>query len=273
MAKGKNKTVINTYDWNGDSDSNWNLGNTPPLAMNTETALILRDDAAGTILWTETANTLKSAALELSGIIGKVNDADTNSQAVTAQIEIRRVLKLSEAARVEAKRPLIDLGKVIEDAVKTFIIELKAEEWRLSKMVGDYQQLLAAQARAAAQAEANRLKGIEDARQAELARCQTHEQLDAVNEKHNEIAAQQPVPEPPKAAPKVQGQIVQEVWTFEVTDIWALARAHPSMVKIEPRAMEIKVALRAGVTLAGVTGRKEITATVRVPTGPKAIDV
>src|SRR6266478_413398 len=149
-----------------------------------DTALILRDDQAGTIQWTDSANALKATALELSGIIGKVGNADENSQAVTAQIEIRRILKLVEAARAEAKRPLIDLGKAIEDGAKTFIADLKAEEWRLSKLVGDYQQVLQAQARAAQIAEAKRLQGIEDARQAELAKCQTHEQLDAVNEKH-----------------------------------------------------------------------------------------
>ena len=238
--------------------------------MNTE-ALILRDDSAGTIVWTETANTLKASALELSGIIGKVGDADENSQAVTAQIEIRRILKLVETARAEAKRPLIDLGKAIEDGARNFIHDLKQEEFRLARLVGDYQQVLQAQQRAAAQVEADRLKGIEDARQAELAKCQSHEQLDAVNARHDEIARQAEPTAP--IVVRAEGQRVEEVWQFEVNDVWALARAHPGMVKIEPRASEIKAALKAGVKIAGVRGWRETKATVRVPTAPKPIDV
>jgi hypothetical protein len=235
------------------------------------TALILRDDQAGTIVWTETANALKATALELSGIIGKVGNDYENSQAVTAQIEIRRILKLVEAARAEAKRPLIDLGKTIEVASKAFIADLKDEEFRLARLVGDYQQVLQAQSRAAQIVEAKRLQGIEDARQAELAKCQTHEQLDAVNEKHDTIA-QQSTPEP-RPIPKAEGQVVTNDVEFEVFDIALLAKAHWNLVTVEPKRGEIKTLLKNGIKLAGVRSWPVTRATVRVPAGPEAIEI
>ncbi len=234
-------------------------------------ALILVDQSGGKVEFMPTAAEMKATALELSGIIGKVGNADENSQAVTAQIEIRRILKLVEAARAEAKRPLIDMGKLIEDGTKTFIADLKAEEWRLSKLVGDYQQVLQAQARAAQIAEAARLQGIEDARQAELAKCQTHEQLDAVNEKHDTIA-QQSTPEP-RPIPKAEGQVVTNDVEFEVFDVALLAKAHWNLVTVEPKRGEIKTLLKNGIKLAGVRSWPVTKASVRVPAGPKAIDV
>jgi len=239
--------------------------------MNETTALILVDQSAAKVEWMPTATAMKETSLELSGIIGKVNSADDNTQAVTAQIEIRRILKLVEAARAEAKRPLIDLGKTIEDAAKNFIADLKAEEFRLGTLVGSYQQMLAAQAQAAARAEALRLKGIEDARLAELAKAQTHEEIDAIQEKHNAIAQAATVE--PRPIPKVEGQVVTQDIEFEVFDMGLFCRSHFNLCNVEPRRGEIRTLLKNGVKLAGVRSWPVTKSTVRVPTAGKVVEV
>ena len=43
-----------------------------------------------------------------------------------------------------------------------------------------------------------------------------------------------------------------------VTNIWKLARSHPTCVTIEPRISEIKSLLKSGIKVAGVTS-KELT--------------
>jgi hypothetical protein len=239
--------------------------------MNTELPLMLRNDASLSLTFTPQAERLKREALELSAAIGKVADNAANLRAVAAQTELVTLIKLVEEARTSAKDPVLKFGRNIDDAAKAFIADLKEEQNRLSQLVGDFHQLEQAKARAEQLKENERLSGMERERQAELATADTHERLDAINEKWD-IRMQKAEPSP-QLAEKPANQRVAEVIEFEVTDVWALARAHPGCVKIEPRALEIRSALRAGVKLAGVRSWTATKATVRVPTQPKALEI
>lgn len=235
-----------------------------------DTALMLRNDAALTLQFTPQAERLKTAALELAATIGKVADAADNARAVAAQTELAALIHLVEEARVAAKDPVIKFAANIQTAAAGFVQELKDEAWRISQLVGEFQQHQQAVATAAINAEKQRSNDLDKQRMAELATAPDLDAMDAINEKYDRVISAL-APEPIAPA-KATGQIVKQEWQFEVTDVHALARAHPGCVKIEPRALEIRSALNAGVKLAGIRAWKTTKATVRLPRAKSPIE-
>lgn len=234
-------------------------------------ALIVVNNTTLTADWTAKANQLKEEALTTSAAIGKVTDAIENANAVEAQKSLHGIIKLVEEARQAAKAPVLKFGKGIDDQAKAFITELKEEEWRISRLVGDFQQLEAKKAQAARQAEQDRLNMLEKERLAAIAQAKSHEELDAIEERHDNAVRQQ-APQQPITPVRANGQRVAEEIKFEVFDITQLAAKYPNCVTITPKAMEIKALLKAGINLPGVRAWRETKATVS--TGRQtAIDV
>jgi len=237
-----------------------------------EQALVVRNDAVRRFSFTPAAFELKENALVKGALVGKVSNADEQKDAVAAQIEVAKVLKLAESARKTAKEPILDFGRMIDDEAKKFVKELKEEEMRLGRIVADYEQLEQARIRAAQQAENQRLLEIERQRAAEMAKANSHDDLDKIAEKFDQkVKEDAPLPQTIKPT-RAEGQNIREDWDFEVTDIWALARAHPMCVSIEPRRTEVKALLIAGMKVTGVRAWKVTKAGVRVKT-PNAIEV
>lgn len=265
------------------------------------TALMVRDDNALTIQFTQTAIELKDQALNASALISRVSDSATNQACVEAQKKLSEVIRMVNLAEEEAKEPLNKLRFAIIDTAKKFREDLKEEEIRLSGLAGDYQKLEQAKARAAelakqaeerriaeerrqaelaamraaeaekrkldeqarevarlaAEAQSKREKELLAQQQAEidrqkaLAEAKSHEELDRINKQHCDAIAQ--LAEQPKYEPvRASGQRIEEDWDVTVTDVWALARAHPGAVKIEPLIGQIKAMLKSGQRVAGV---------------------
>jgi hypothetical protein len=300
-------------------------------------AIMLRDDSKREITFLPQAHELKRLALEQSALIGKVENAEQNQTAFQAQAALAEVRKNVEKARVAAKEPVLAFGKLIDATAKAFVEDITQEEWRIGRLIGDFQQLEQAKARAAEQAkkleeeriererqqelrriaeaqaeeqrkleaerrrvaeeaasakrkldadkaeaerksreaknakerevaearrkeleareakekeEAERLR-IEIERKNALAAATSHEAFDAANEKFGNMQAA--VQSAPVAAPvRADGQKVRSDWDLVISDIWLLAKAHPTCVKIEPRTAEIKTLLNAGVKVSGV---------------------
>jgi uncharacterized protein YjbJ (UPF0337 family) len=237
--------------------------------MSTE-ALISLNNTTLTAEFTPQASKLKEEALTVSAAIGKVTDQAENANAVEAQKALAEVIKLVEQARKAAKDPVLAFGKKIDEQAKGFVEELAAEQWRVSRLVGDFQQLEAKKAQAARQAERDRLTALEKERLAAIAQAKTHEELDRIEEAHNN-AVQQQAPTPLVAA-HAQGQRVGEEIKFEVFDINALYASKPGCVKMEPKMLEIRALLKAGLALPGVRHWTETKATVSLR-GQKVIEV
>lgn len=234
-------------------------------------AMILRNDAGLSASFTPQALALKNAALESAALIGKVTNGTEQEQAVAAQTELAQLLKLAEEARKAAKEPVLTFGKRIDDSAKVFCDELKTEQWRLSRLCGDYQQLEQAKARAAQRAEDERLAALEREKQAAMAKAETHEELEKTQAVYQErIAAEAP---PMVAIPKAAGQRVENVIQYEVFDLDALYKSNPACVKMEPKAVEIKALLKAGLKPPGVRSWTETKSTIRTSSQPKAITV
>lgn len=119
---------------------------------------------------TEAAAALKNHALEVAALVGKVDNAGTQEAAVRAQQELADILTLAEKARKAAKEPALDFGRRIDEAARLFVADLKDEQLRLGKLVGDFQKLEQAKARAAEELRlAEERKIQEERRLAEMA--------------------------------------------------------------------------------------------------------
>lgn len=323
-----------------------------------DTALITLDMKQLSAAVTEQAIALRDNALEVSALIGKVDDAASNANAAAAQAELTKVIRMAETARKAAKEPVLELGKAIDGAMKQFVAGLEAEQWRVSKLIGDFHQLEEAKRKAAAEAarleaeriererraeemrilreqvareakerqereeaerkvreaaareqaekdaaaraiseaknakERERLAGeqkerdaanararelaereaIELRRQQDLAAAKSHDELDAAQERASQMQAA--VQAAPVAAPiRASGQRIVIDLTITVTNIWLLAKAHPTCVKIEPLMGEIKTLIKAGVKVAGVTATEASKSVVTTGRAQKAIEV
>lgn len=237
--------------------------------------LMLRDKTKDTIVWVANAQQLKDEALEKAAVIGRVTNAEEQQAAVDAQKAIALMLKHVEQSRKKVKEPMLVLMKLIDDEAMAprgkFVKDLCDEDMRIGRMVSDFQALEMAKVRAAQAAENERLLQIERDRQKELAEVKTHDDADKVNMDFDNKVQQQSLP--PASIPRVEGQIVKEGWQFEVVDVWALAKAHPTCVNPpEPKRREITAMLEAGIKVVGVKAWKETKASVSTRE-KKAIDV
>ncbi len=233
---------------------------------------------------------VKEATEELSRVSGAIGDFQ--------QLEQKRVMAAEAAARLEQRR-IEDERRAREDAERARL----AEEQRKIQAAADEarrvaaakqaeideaaarklaearnareRQLAADQAKRAEAAriefeEKQRLAQIEIDRQKAQAEAASHEALDKINTEADKRVREeiQPV-----TAARVEGQKVSQDWDIDVTSPQDLARCHPGCVKIVPLLTEIKAALNAGVTLAGVRAKRKTVATVRATPQPKLIEV
>jgi hypothetical protein len=232
-----------------------------------DNALIKRSDLA--ISFTPEAEQLVAQALESSALVAKVDSALTQEAAVDAQKCCRRVLKLVEDARKEVKAPVIAFGKAIDDAARKFVTTVAAEEMRVAKLVGDFQETELARARSAQAAKLAELTALEKAREEKLAGVKTLQEREQVHAEFSQLT--QAVQVMPAAPVKAEGQAVEEVWCFEVENPHLLANAHPQYVTIEPKRREITEALKGGFKVQGIRAWKETRSRVRLEREPKAI--
>lgn len=235
-----------------------------------EQALMVCNDQQLSVSLSERAQALKDEALEKAALIGRVTCSEEQRGAVDAQKALAFIRTAVEKARKAAKERPLAYGRAIDEKAKEFVREIGEEDLRIAHLIADFQALEQARIRAAQQAENERLTQLERDRAKELAEAKTFEEVDRVQEHYNTLAQQESTPMPEVA--KVEGQIVRHDWDITVTDIWLLARGHPSCVKIDPRLSEIKSLLDAGVKVSGVKAERIIKAQVRV-NSVKAIEV
>lgn len=185
-----------------------------------------------------------------SGIESVVDDATLAEATRVAQV-VQDMLSRLESARVEVKAPLLDAGRKLDAAVKDFSANLKAEQLRLNKLIGDHVTNIQAKQRAEEASRLKELSELEIQRQAELAKANSHEEREAIQDRfHAAIAAASP----PLEAEKPKGLSVRaDEIEFEITDKRAFVTAHWNLVKdVQVDRLAIKDALKAGTTLIGV---------------------
>jgi hypothetical protein len=203
---------------------------------------------------------MRDDALAFSRLLATVENDDQNAVAVKAMESLAFLIRGCEKARKEIKLPVVDLGRDIDAKAKEFTEPLKVEELRVARIVADFQQLELAKRRAAEAARNLELDSLEHAKQEQLAKATSLEEHQTIREEYDQRAEVLPAVMAPTRA---EGQVLREEWDIQVTDIWALARTHPSCVKIEPRLLEIKYILNSGGKVTGVTATRVVKAGVR----------
>ena len=196
--------------------------------------------------------------------IKTVPDAAAQVMATERAVNAQRFLKQLEANRKDVKAPVIELGKRIDALAAELSAPVRTEMERVGKLVAGFQQAeairvatekqlrddmerraieakfdadaLAKTAAAGVQTEADLAKAIEAeviARQAE-----------------KDMYAQLTAPTP--TVQKASGSVTKKVLKFEVTDIVALFRAAPHLVKLEPNVTAIKSTCTPATNLPGI---------------------
>lgn len=211
-----------------------------------------------------------SDALEGSALVAKVGDETENCTAVHAAQDLKAVINVLEKSRTDITKPALTFQRECKAFFDGKAQEAKDEFARLTRLVGDYAALQVAKARAAENAKKEELTRLEREREAALAQVKTHEEREVVQEHFNTRAAVEAIPPAPIITAK--GQSIQMDIEVTVTDIWALSRAHPATVKMEPRMSELKALIRAGINPPGVSWKEVVRPGIRA-TGGKVVDV
>lgn len=235
--------------------------NTVAITADHDRAVMVREDGRLQVSWTAEAVRLRDEALALGATIEAVTSPEEQEAAVKAQIAIKAVRNTCEKARKECKEPVIEFSRTIDGSAKSFDAPLSSEELRIARLVGDYVTLQEQKARAQEALRLAELDAIERRRQEELAKAQSHDEIDAIQERINDEVKAASVP---LVVVRAEGQVVREDWEITVTDIWALAKAHPNCVQMEVRRSEVKTLLNAGVRPPGIEAKRVQNSGVRV---------
>lgn len=108
----------------------------------TSTALIL----AGEGYQLTIAPEAEARKISLLKAAATVSGVATNDESGDAQVHSRRLAQMRievEKCRKEVKEPVNRIGKLIDQAAKDFVIEIEAEEKRITRLVGDHAQEVA----------------------------------------------------------------------------------------------------------------------------------
>jgi hypothetical protein len=234
-------------------------------------AIMVVDYAHCAVTSTEWSERLNHEVLARAEQITSVATAEEQNKAVEAQAGLARAIRAWQTAEAKIKEPLNEIrGKVIAMS-KANIAELDEAGSRIGKLCANYQLLEMKRTGAARRLQDETLAGLSRERDEKLSKAQSVAEIEAIEAEYRQVIADSAPPVPP--VPKAAGQVVAEQWNVQIVDIWLLARAHPSCVKIEPRLTEIKALLNAGIKVAGVTAQKETKSTVRLKPEQKAIEV
>ena len=185
----------------------------------------------------------------------------------TAQLKaLKGFAKEITESHSDAKAPVLDIGRKIDAMKRELISDVESEMSRLSKILGAFEaeeRRKADDARRAADAEIARI-AHEAQEKATAARIgsKTEEAADrasdAVVEKAQSEIVQIRQQQANAVAPKTAGSMLREEIVFEVTDIQALYRESPALVKLEPNNAAIKaiIAANPNIQLAGITHKR-----------------
>jgi len=188
--------------------------------------LLLHSASESDIVVTESALNQKRDALILSGEVVTVQSEQDLSDCVAAQSLLRTLIEGMDSTRKELGKPFWDAYKRINDTAKGYSDTLELELMRIEKLANAY---TTAQ-EAAKIAENERIMAEQRAAQ------ENPDTPDSARERATLAIAI-------NTRPVVDGARTSQDIQFEVTDMDALYRARPDLVKMEVRVRELKVAL------------------------------
>lgn len=219
------------------------------------------------------AETQKAELLASASAIVEVLDP-AGSELARAEVKALAAMRnLVEKSRNQVKAPVLQVGKDIDAKAAEFVAEIKAEETRLTTLVGDYaaeverlRQKMLREIEEKRQAEAKALREAEEARlkaerEAEAAKQAEEEAMwaDSAEDQAKAKEAARVAEEARAKAEAERSAIIEEkvveivpaaadgtkfVTDFEVEDLHALYIAHPSLCTLTIRTADVKAHLK-----------------------------
>tara|TARA_R110000782_G_scaffold52263_4_gene112134 strand:+ start:13507 stop:14241 length:735 start_codon:yes stop_codon:yes gene_type:complete len=239
--------------------------------------MMVRNDSKLQIEFTTTALERREELIAEVSLFNKVDSAIENEIAVQHMQALKVLGDECEKERKIVKDPITKYGKAIDAKSNWYKEEPREQYRRLGKLCADFQALEAAKVKAAEAARRVELEAEERARQEALAKVESIDEQNEVNEQYNEAQRERSQAalasnETPIAPSRAKGQVVKVDWRIEVTNADQLARAHPNCVKITPILPEIKMLLNEGFSIMGIRAEKVTTVGVRAQRQSKAIE-
>jgi colicin import membrane protein len=125
----------------------------------------------------EEARQLVQQCLERLALIPvEIDTEQDQKRAVEAQREAKTLLKSIETARKSAKEPVLELGRQIDKLAETLVADVKDEEMRVARAIGDFQQRILEIARVEVRKRAEAEAELERQKQAELDRVRKEQE-------------------------------------------------------------------------------------------------
>lgn len=201
----------------------------------------------------------REIALQNSAEIVTVNNPDEQKIAAQHRTELKALEKGLEASRELVKRPILDIGRLVDSTAKDAVYKIQLEIKRITELLNQFQIKENARVEKLRQEqEAIRLKALADAEkeraeiEAKAAKAKPAEKLELFQKQ--EEAEQKLVDalrdtvkaENQAVASRAAGMRVKREWKFEVTDINALYAAKPDLVKLEPNNLMIRGIIAGG---------------------------
>ncbi len=217
---------------------------------------------------TPTAVSQRDRLLAESSFIMSVCDAMDADAATALLRDITAQIKICESTRTEIKGPVLELSRKIDGTAKDFAAPLEAEKARLSRIIGAWQQAerekvekaqreAAAEARRIAQEEAKKIAAAEIEHGANSAEAQAAQEKAADKVAEARVAVANVAPVQPA------GTSVKKTWKFEVTDIKALAAAHPELVVVTANTAAINAIIKTNQSLPGLRIWQDVQTIIR----------
>jgi chemotaxis protein histidine kinase CheA len=200
--------------------------------------------------------------------IEAITDAMDADAAASVLREIEAHLKGCESARVAIGGPVLNITRKINDTAKVYSEPLKIEKDRLSRILGIYQQAEREKAEKARREAAEAARKIAEEEARKLAAAEIEHGADSPEAEAAAEAAVNRVAEARVAVAQVtpvqpKGVALRQPWKFEVTDIKALAAAHPELVVISPNTAAINAVIKHNQDIPGLRIWQEVKASIR----------
>ncbi len=194
--------------------------------------------------------------------ITKVSSQQDQEDAVDIAAQIKAFMNNVEAERKELKKPVIDMGKMLDDKIKAFIEKSELAYSSLTKAISVWQESERIREarireeeekkrvealRLVAEQEAALHKKIQEAR-SEMAKEALEIELEKKNQEFRDTIIESHAAVAVAAPERPKGVSVTKSYDFEVLNIHEVYKHNSALVKLEANKVVIKSMLRQGMT-------------------------
>lgn len=218
----------------------------------TQNAMTLTGLGTPQVELTTEATEARDGLLREASKFRTVEDQIDADSAAAVLRDMQAFLRTIEAGRTSVKKPVLDVGRQIDDVARRLVARVKDESDRISRLLGSYQAEQRRLAEEQVRAERRRLE--EEARkQAQaIAAAESEEEEQQAKEEAQRAIAERQAALAEVTTPKIDGTSVRQPWCFEVVDIQTLYKAAPHLCTIVPNNAAIRAVIKSNQDIPGL---------------------